>query len=240
MLASHARDRNVQNTYYFIAQCRAAGGEAPGLRTSLIYGLKSSCWHTIDRLRILVYDLFVMEKKMSGGKRSYAFTLKGDGIDFAGAVDQFTARSLLNVVLGAKSSSSHELPGVGREQGTASNPPISLREFLDGHGAKRIPEKIVVIGEYLTTNGAVDFTKDDVLSHFRIAREAMPGNFPRDFNWAIATGWVAEDVKNPGRFYVTQSGKQAVDGNFSREVTKNSRFRSVRRKRAGRKSAGGM
>ena len=167
---------------------------------------------------------------MPSGKRGYDFTLKGEGIDFVGAVDQATARSLLNVVLGSKSIST--VPSkTEHEKSRAVRPPISLREFLNAHGAKRIPEKIVAIGEYLTASGAADFSKDDVLTQFRMAREPMPGNFRRDFAWAIATAWIAEDVQNPGRFYVTQSGKQAVDESFSGEVTKNSGFRSVRRKR---------
>ncbi|MGB7101895.1 MAG: hypothetical protein WBD95_24405, partial [Xanthobacteraceae bacterium] len=87
------------------------------------------------------------------------------------------------------------------------------------------------IAEYLTAGGATDFSKDDVLTQFRIAREAMPGNFRRDFSWAISTGWIAEDPHDPNRFYITQSGKRAVEGNFSKEVTKNSGFRSVRRRR---------
>ena len=168
---------------------------------------------------------------MTSGKRVYAFTLKGEGIDFAGSVDQPTARSLLDVALGGKPLSSFELPKSESSTSKAGSPPISLREFMNAHSAKRIPEKIVAIGEFLTRKGTADFSKDDVLAHFRIAREAMPGNFRRDFNWAIATGWVAEDSQNPGRFYVTQSGKQAVDGKFSDDVTKNSGFRSVRRKR---------
>jgi hypothetical protein len=165
------------------------------------------------------------------GKPAYAFTLKGNEIDFVGNVDQATARSLLNIVLGAKAGAS-PMPGTERAGSGTNDPPhTSLREFLNAHDAKRIPEKIAAIGEFLTRNGAADFSKDDVLKQFRVAREAMPANFHRDINWAIATGWIAEDAQNAGRFYVTQSGKKAVDGKFSGEVTKNSGFRSVRRKR---------
>jgi hypothetical protein len=169
---------------------------------------------------------------MAERKLGYVFTLKGEGIDFTGAVDQPIARSLLDVVLASGNSSPPTNRRTDNETARVKNPPRqSLREFLSEHGTKRIPEKIVAIGEYLTTNGAADFSKNDVLTQFRIAREAMPGNFGRDFNWAIATGWIAEDAGTPGRFYVTKSGEQAVDRNFSSEVTKNSRFRSVRRKR---------
>lgn len=169
---------------------------------------------------------------MTGQKRGYIFTLKGEGIDFAGDITHVTARSILDLILGNGLSGPSDRVLIRSEATPAKNlPRKSLREFLNEHGAKRIPEKIVAIGEYLTTNGATDFSKDEVLMQFRIAREAMPGNFPRDFSWAIATGWIAEDANNPARFYVTHSGKQAVERSFSGEVTKNSGFRTVRRKR---------
>jgi len=168
---------------------------------------------------------------MAGQKRGYAFTLKGEGIDFSGDVTQVVARSLLDVILRSGSTDQSDKSIGGGATSTNDLPRKSLREFLNDHRATRIPEKIVSIGEYLTANGAADFSKDEVLTQFRTAREAMPGNFRRDFSWAIATGWIAEDMANHNRFYVTQSGKQAVDSNFSNETTKNSGFRSVRRKR---------
>ncbi len=162
-------------------------------------------------------------------KLDYAFTLKGDGIDFAGHVNRSTARSLLDVVLGRTSNPPRDPQAVKGQ--IRDVPKQSVREFLNDHGAKRIPEKIAAIGEYITAHGATDFSKDEVLTQFRVAREVMPANFRRDFSWAIATGWIAEDPDHPGRFYITQSGKQAVGGSFSSDVTKNSGFRSVRRRR---------
>lgn len=169
---------------------------------------------------------------MAGQKRSYVFTLKGEGIDFAGDVTQVVARSLLDVILKGGPTVSTDKLSLGDGASPSNNlPRKSLREFLNDHAAKRIPEKIVAIGEYLTANGAADFSKDEILTQFRIAREAMPGNFRRDFSWASATGWIAEDIADRNRFYVTQSGKLAVESNFSDEATRNSGFRSVRRKR---------
>jgi hypothetical protein len=169
---------------------------------------------------------------MADRKRGYAFTLKGDGMDFSREVDEPTARSLLNLALGGGVPASlAAAKGGSGSPGASTQAPTSLREFLNNHHAKRIPEKIVTIGEYLTSNGAADFSKDDVLTQFRVARELMPGNFRRDIIWTIANGWIAEDVKNSGRFYVTQAGKRAVEEKFSKEIKKKSGFRSVRRNR---------
>lgn len=165
---------------------------------------------------------------MKGRDEEYAFTLKGAGIDFAGRVNQARARSMLDIAIGVKPApigkAEAEKPGY-------SLPSESPREFLNSSGAKRLPEKIVAIGEFLSARGEADFSKDEVLREFRLAREAMPGNFSRDLRWAIATGWIAQDSEDPKRFYVTQSGKDALEAKFSGETTKNSGFRSLRRKR---------
>ena len=64
-----------------------------------------------------------------------------------------------------------------------------------------------MIGEYLIRNGTADFSKDEVLAQFRIAREVMPGNFRRDFSWAIATGWIAEDCPQSGSLLCNAVGQ---------------------------------
>jgi hypothetical protein len=109
---------------------------------------------------------------------------------------------------------------------------MSLREFLTDADAKRMPDKIVTIGEYLMSQaGQEDFSGDDVRDRFRAAGEVAPANFSRDFKWTISNGWVAEDPKNPGRYYVTQTGRAAIQAKFSDEVKKKSGFKPVGRRR---------
>jgi hypothetical protein len=168
---------------------------------------------------------------MVGEERLYAFSLKGAGMNFAREVDEPTARALLHIALGGPAAVQDEQTKPAsnrREQKSGSQ---SVREFLNEHQAKRNPEKIAAVGEYLASTGVSSFSKDDLLSQFRIARESMPRNFRRDLTWTVATGWIAEDPQNPGNFYVTQTGKNAVEGNFSAEIKKKSGFRSVRRRR---------
>ena len=79
----------------------------------------------------------------------------------------------------------------------------------------------MAIAEYLYIHEEVElFTRDDIRGRFRTAGEAVPGNFPRDFAWAVKNGWVAEDVKSAGSFYVTQKGRLAIQSKFSEEVKK--------------------
>ena len=113
-----------------------------------------------------------------------------------------------------------------------SLPQGSLREFLDYVTATRNPEKIVAIAEYLSARESkADVSKDEVLAQFRVARELVPANFSRDFAWALSIGWIAEDAHNMGRFYVTKTGKAAIQERFSREIKKKSGIKPARRRR---------
>jgi hypothetical protein len=178
-------------------------------------------------------DRFMNDEK----EPTYRFTLKGKGLDFANEVGLPIARQLLNVALGGQPPAWSHRPAVdqGGSAATESDQlPLqhSLREFLDHVEARRNPEKIVAIGEYLTIHeNRSDFSKDEVLSQFRVAREPVPGNFPRDFTWALSIGWIAEDAHNRGRFYVTKTGKAAIQERFSRAIKKKSVIKPARRRR---------
>lgn len=164
--------------------------------------------------------------------QSYTLTLKGDGVSISREIDEITATAVIQAMMGS---------GIGaaspfNRDRQASVPPSglrkSLREALDEAEAKRMPDKIVTIGEFLISQaGQEDFSKEDVRARFRAAGEAAPGNFGRDFAWTVSNGWVAEDPNNPGRYYVTQTGKAAIEAKFSGEVKKKSGFKPAGRRR---------
>src|SRR5712691_8139358 len=155
-------------------------------------------------------------------KTSYSLTLKGEGISVSRDVDQSIARAIVELVLGGGIQPTIPASKAGERSSTthvnAHLARLSLREFLDQAEPKRNPDKIVAIGEYIIQHDKqADFTRDDLKARFRNAGEPVPGNFPRDFIWAISNGWVAEDAHNPRHYYVTQKGKTAIAEKFSSE-----------------------
>jgi hypothetical protein len=163
---------------------------------------------------------------------TYALTLIGEGMSITRDVDQPTARAIVDIVLGGRPSISPRAEQGGPQVSQSDGKRMSLREFLNEADAKRMPDKIVTIGEYLISQtGQEDFSGDDVRDRFRAAGEVTPANFSRDFKWTISNGWVAEDPKNAGRYYVTQTGKAAIQAKFSGDVRKNSGFKPVSRRR---------
>jgi hypothetical protein len=176
-------------------------------------------------------------------KTSYSLSLKGEGISVSRDVDQSVARAIMELILGGSELPRQATKPIERASSSATNAQftrLSLREFLDQAAPKRNPDKIVAIGEYIIQHDRqADFTRDDVKARFRNAGEPVPGNFPRDFTWAISNGWIAEDAHNAGHHYVTQKGKTAIAEKFSGEIKKKSGFKpSGRRRRRNSRAAG--
>ncbi len=98
---------------------------------------------------------------------------------------------------------------------------VSVREFLDEHNAKRNPDIITAVALYMSIyDNKPYFTREDILNAFETAAEAVPKNFPRDLKWAIKIGWIAEKRGTKDTYYVTSSGKSAVNTSFPNELLK--------------------
>lgn len=165
----------------------------------------------------------------------YIVSIKGDGIAVEKSVPAQIAREVMNVVMGGAppgnaAASTKRAEGLnGPSLGVRRT---SLREFLEESQAQRNPDKITVIAEYLFQfEEAEVFTREDIRGRFRLAGEAPPANFPRDFMWAIKNGWIAEDSKSPGSFYVTHKGRNAIENKFSGEIKKGTSQLTGRRRR---------
>lgn len=162
----------------------------------------------------------------------YTVSIKGNGVTIEKTVPAQVARQMINVIMGGAAASEDFLSQRGASvsrKGTdgvdlslaSGSRRTSLREFLEESEAKRNPDKIISIAEYLLQYEKVElFTKEVIKSRFRLAGEAAPANFPRDFTWAVKNGWIAEDSNSTGSFYVTQRGRNAIENKFSSEVKK--------------------
>lgn len=112
---------------------------------------------------------------------------------------------------------------------------MAVSEYVAECGARRNVDKIVSIATYLQDyEGMHRWTPVDVKGKFPAAGEAVPSNFPRDFKWALSAKWIAPD---PGAgkdmYYVTSTGRRAVDGKFAKEVVKSTRQKGAKsRKRS--------
>jgi hypothetical protein len=170
------------------------------------------------------------ETQIESTEELYKVSIKGVGVTIEKSVPARVARQMINAIMGDAAPyepvSSQEMPVARNPLGTGYAPAAgghktSLREFLDESRASRNPDKITAIAQYIFVHEGADlFTRNDIKGRFRTAGEAAPANFTRDFTWAVKNGWVAEDAKSSGSFYVTKKGGAAIKNKFSDEIKK--------------------
>jgi hypothetical protein len=155
---------------------------------------------------------------------AYELSLTGPGITITKSVDAERAGAIAQIAMGGAVRQIDRLatgPTVLRAGPVDPGRPLSLREFLQRMDLSiGIHAKILAVGRYMRDfENLPDFTRDDVRSRFRGAGEPQPGNFPRDFQKAVRAGWIAEDPKSAGRFYVTRTGDELTDQGFRSAVS---------------------
>jgi len=170
---------------------------------------------------------------------AYNITLSGPGTEITRKVSEAVALAVINVLMDGGGlipfAGQATLHAGSSSSGTPTRPPAgptrrSLREYMDETQPKRYPEKIVTIAQWLLEESGRDtFTRDELKSHFRLAGEAVPANYSRDFNLAVSSGWIAED-RGTGAYYVTQRGRDAIAQQFSAEARKAPSVRRPRRR----------
>lgn len=176
-------------------------------------------------------------QQSSADEQEFSVTIVGPGVTIEKKVSAAQAGDIINLLMtGRTLSAVHGAVGKTTVFDSPSNVAgvqtrrTSLREFLDDHEATRNPDKITAIGAYVEqVEGKDGFTKEDVRLKFRSAGEAPPGNFGRDFTWAVQSGWIAEDPQHADTFFVTKKGRAAIDAKFSKDVQK-PRDRRLRKK----------
>jgi hypothetical protein len=164
-------------------------------------------------------------------KKRTTITITGPGMHFAREISDEQVLSILRLLLGG------EQGGYAPEEHRSNfGSPIALprrqaiSEFYRSVAPKRYAEKLVTIAAHLQqTLGRETFTPEDLRVQFRQVNETPPANLPRDFKAAIGAGWIAEDHSAPGRFYVTQTGLDAVESGFTANGKRLSKPRRRRR-----------
>ena len=111
----------------------------------------------------------------------------------------------------------------------------SLREYINSHNAKKIPQQIAAIGSYYQSkNGAETFSREELENGFQAGKVPTPRNIARDIATTISRGWIAE-ADEDDHYYVTETGETALAANFAKEVANTGGGR--RRKRRNKKAA---
>jgi hypothetical protein len=180
---------------------------------------------------------------------TYELSLTGPGTTIKRKVDQDVALGIITLVMegmpvapGTRSVPLNQgRPATGVTLPRTGRGAQSVGEFLAEAQAKRYPDKIVAFGVYLEDYAdKKPFTRDDIRSQFPRAGEGIPANFSRDFRWAVANKWVAADHGSKEEFFVTTTGRKALEAKFSDEFVKKTKQSTTRRRGRSKGTAKGQ
>ena len=145
---------------------------------------------------------------------------------------QQIGRQIMGLCLGRDS-----IPAVtvGAEQ------PESVEKYMNRYSPDTHHEKILVLAFFLKQVEKVNpFQPAHIKELFPKAMEPTPANLPYEFKGLVKKGWITKEKKkgkssgNKPLYYVTNTGREALDNNFANTST------SKRKKTARRKKAGGL
>lgn len=148
------------------------------------------------------------------GPKQYQVKISGPGVNIETTTDEPVARALMQIIMGGLTEPpTRILPG-GQQQGTAPSH-ASLRDFASSSGARSIPAQILAIAEFVcTTESKDEFTLDEIGGKFGLAGLPPPTNLTRDFQTAADYGWIGEDPRALGRFFITAKGHETLRRKF--------------------------
>jgi len=171
-------------------------------------------------------------------------TVSGVGITIEREIPEDQALGVISILMGgdaARGPAAGNTPITGTQLSgvTASLGPgdLTIGEYIESVGARTNSAKIVAIGAFLIDRHGVEtFSRNDVKGQFQRAGEPAPGNFTRDFSVAVNKKLLAPAHGASDAFFVTKSGRTALEQNFAGDGGR-SGGKSTTRSRSRKKSA---
>jgi len=165
--------------------------------------------------------------------------LTGPGLDFEKDIDAEKVSSIIQLCLSTcvpqntpplKETKTIENSSNHSSSLSKNNP--SLVEWFNRFSPKRNPDKILCFASYLIdVQGRECFEPDEIKPLFQKCGEPIPKNFPRDFRWTISNGWLDESLENSGQFFITNTGRQALESNFDPEILKKTKAPELKKRK---------
>jgi hypothetical protein len=143
------------------------------------------------------------------GHKQYQVKISGPGVNVDTMTDEPVARALMAIIMGGLTEPPTMVPPAGQQQTT------TLRDFVAASGAKTVAAQILAIAQFVrTTERKDEFTRDEIGGKFELAGLTPPANLARDFQTAANHGWIAEDPRALGHFFITAGGHEALRKKF--------------------------
>lgn len=157
----------------------------------------------------------------------FQIKLTGPGLNFETDITPDKASHIVQICLAASSLPSNILDKQVRPE--ASKDSLSVVEHFNQFNPRRNPDKILCFASYIIdVLGRESFEPEEIKPYFQKCGEPTPKNFSRDFRWAVSNGWLDEILNNLGQFYITSSGRKALEYNFALDVIQKTKAPELR------------
>jgi len=143
------------------------------------------------------------------GSKKYQVIISGPGVNVDTMTDETVARALMAVVMSGSTEPPRAVPTRGPRETT------TLRDFVASSGAKSTAAQILAIAQFVrTTERKDEFTRNEIGGKFELAGLTPAADLARDFQAAANHGWIAEDARALGHFFITTKGHEALRKKF--------------------------
>ena len=168
----------------------------------------------------------------------YTVTIRGKGIEITKEVTEQIGNKIVILALSGTEMKTQEFQNHegNNNDNTGSSlddcsDSLTIREYFNEIKPKRIPDKILAIGNYLKLYmNKTHFATEDVRYYLQQAAEPLPGNLPRDIKNTIVSGWIAEKHGENGKYYVTNTGESVINNGFPKDALKKATSRKRTKK----------
>lgn len=144
------------------------------------------------------------------GRKQYHVKISGPGVNVDTMTDETTARALMQTVMGGLTEPLSEAPPGARQQ-------TSLGDFVSSSGARTMPAQILAIAAFVCmTERKDEFTREEIGTKFADAGLAPPKDLEQEFQAAANYGWIGEDPRALGHFFITKGGHEALRAKFAK------------------------
>lgn len=146
------------------------------------------------------------------GRKQYHVKVSGPNVNIDTMTDEIIARAVMHVVMSGLTEPVR-VPSGGQERSPTSL--TSLRAFVASSGAKGVPAQILAIAEFVcATENKDEFTRDEIGDKFALAGLRPPENLADKFQAAANYGWIGQDARALGHYFITKHGHEMLSTKF--------------------------
>jgi hypothetical protein len=148
------------------------------------------------------------------GSKKYHVTVSGPNVNIDTMTDEAVARVVMHVIMSGVTEPPVGVTPAGQQRKPTSL--TSLKDYVASSGAKGVAQQILAIAEFVcATENKDEFTREEIGEKFALAGLAPPDDLARSFQLAADYGWIGQDARALGHYFITKRGHETLSAKFA-------------------------